>query len=82
MLYYKTADPAADFARYEAEQQKALDRLPICSHCRERIMDDELYDIDGTLICKDCMNDFLNPTSNYIEEPDDDWDGSEDDLPW
>lgn len=55
-------------ARYEAEQQRELDKLPKCDCCGETITDDFLFDIDGTLYCEDCLNDsFRKPADDYIE---------------
>lgn len=30
---YRTDDPVADFLAYDADQQKALARLPVCADC-------------------------------------------------
>ncbi len=54
---YITDDPVADALRYEAEQEKALKRLPKCCECGEPIQDDECYEIGDGLICPDCLKD-------------------------
>jgi len=43
------------YAQYEQEQEKLRERLPICEECGHRIEDDYAYDLDGTVICEDCM---------------------------
>lgn len=64
-----TDNPIADFLRYDSEQEKQLSRLPKCSECRERIQDDEYYEIDRKLICPDCLiENHRFWTCDYIEE--------------
>lgn len=53
-MFY-TDDPVADFHAYDAERQRELDRLPICSECDEKIMTDKLYEINDEYICPNCM---------------------------
>lgn len=51
---------------YEAQQEKALARLPICTYCEQPIQDDYLFDIDGELYCEECAKDlFRRSTENY-----------------
>ena len=54
-MYY-TDDPERDFARRDAEQQRELERLPVCSECGEHITDEFCYLIDGEPICDGCMD--------------------------
>lgn len=44
------------WAKHDAEQERMLDRLPVCDHCRKRIDDDYYWDIEGTLYCEKCLN--------------------------
>lgn len=63
-----TDDAAADFERHDAEQERKLAKLPICSECGEHIQDDFLYDINGELICPQCLNDnYRKMTDDYME---------------
>ena len=55
-MFY-TDDPIADFHRYDAEQQAKLDKLPRCSECDEPIQSETCYEINGELICEDCLKD-------------------------
>lgn len=55
-MMYKTDDPIADYDRWDAEQARWRERLPECEMCGERIEDDYAYDIDGSIICPDCMD--------------------------
>ena len=55
-MYYRTDDPLADFARYDAEQQSEMDKLPKCDYCDEPITDDYYFEINGDIICADCLN--------------------------
>ena len=55
MSYFRSGDPLDDFHRWDREQEEALKRLPVCMKCRRRIQDDDLYDIDGEILCECCM---------------------------
>ena len=64
---YRTDDPIADFDRFEAEQARELERLPICSECGERIQDDFCYVINDEIICTDCLDaTYCKPTEDLM----------------
>lgn len=66
---YRTDDPIADFNRYEAEQQRKLDKLPKCDICGEPIQDDYFYNIYGDIFCEECLNDkFRKSTEDYYDD--------------
>ena len=65
---YKTADALQDFALYDADCAAAEELLPVCDECGARIREDTYFDIDGTIICEDCLNDYKKYTEDYIEE--------------
>lgn len=52
---FRTDDPLADFDRYDAEQQRELDKLPVCADCGEPVTDDYFYLINDEVICPDCL---------------------------
>ena len=52
-----TDDPISDFERHDAEQQAQLDKLPLCEYCGEHIQSDYYFEIEGVIICEDCLND-------------------------
>ena len=60
-----TDDPIADFHRYDAEQQKQLDKLPRCEYCDIPIQDDYYYEINDECICEDCLNDNFRKDVEY-----------------
>lgn len=63
-----TDDPVADFCHHDAEQQKKLDRLPVCDGCDNTITDDAYYDIDGTILCQECLDsNHKKYTDDFIE---------------
>ena len=39
----------------ERERERRLEMLPTCEKCRERIQDDDYYDVDGEILCEACM---------------------------
>lgn len=68
-MWFRTDDPVSDFDNYDAECEEELERLPMCEACGERIQDDYLYDIDGYILCEECMNDiYRHSTENYMED--------------
>ena len=56
MGVYRSGDPDKDFARRDKEPQEWEDRLPCCDCCGEKV-DDYVYDIDGEILCIQCMID-------------------------
>lgn len=53
-MFY-TDNPARDFAAWDADQQRKLDRLPECADCGNPIQDETAFYIDGEWICEDCI---------------------------
>lgn len=37
----------------------------ICEMCGSEIVDDEIYDVDGTIYCEDCIRDHFH--ISYVE---------------
>lgn len=57
------------YSMHEAEQEKKLAKLPVCSCCGEPIQDDFCYEIDNELICEDCLKEnFRRSTDDFIDE--------------
>lgn len=56
-MYY-TDDPLMDYSRYEADQERQLEQLPVCEDCGEHIQDDTAFYINGEWICHDCMSSY------------------------
>ena len=48
-------DAYDQWVRHDQEMEDALKRLPVCADCGEPIQTEYLYEIDGDLICEDCM---------------------------
>lgn len=66
-MFY-TDDPVRDAMNYDMERQKELDSLPKCDICGEPIQDEDLYDLEGTLVCEECLNrEYKKPVDDYIE---------------
>jgi hypothetical protein len=60
-----TDNPVADFLKHDAEQCEALEKLPICADCGNRIHDD-FYEICGEPICEDCIRNYKKSIDDYI----------------
>lgn len=64
---YRTDDPVADFHRKDAEECEWLSKLPVCDCCNEPIMDEHYYEIDGSIMCQECLDDQCKKlVENYI----------------
>ena len=67
-MFYRTGDPLADFDRWDAEQQAALNKLPKCTECGEPIQSEELFEFDGKLICPEYLDgNHKHWVEDYIE---------------
>ena len=47
------------YEQHEAEQEKQLDRLPVCEYCENPITDEYAYYIEGSWFCENCMNEHF-----------------------
>jgi hypothetical protein len=67
MIY--TDDPVRDEMRYTEELEAKLEKMPVCSHCKNHIQDDYLFDIDGEIYCEEhALELFRKNTEDYISE--------------
>ncbi len=41
---------------HEAEQERLLERLPVCRRCGKRIQEEHYFYLEGRIYCEDCMN--------------------------
>ena len=55
------------FEQMEREIENVLKDLPVCSECGELIHTDYYYDINGELICEDCMNEYYRKSTDDYE---------------
>lgn len=71
MSYFRHGDPLDDFDYLDRRQAEYEARLPMCEDkkCKHRRIDDDFYyEIDGEILCEDCMkrryrkntDDFVN----------------------
>lgn len=68
MSYQYTDDPVADFGAWDEEQERKLEKLPVCDYCNERIDEDYYFDIDGEFYHEECLcKQFRKSTEDYIE---------------
>lgn len=68
MSIFRTDDPAADFSAWDAEQTAWLQKRPVCCYCGEYIQDDDCWEMNGELICTDCLEaNHKKCTEDYIE---------------
>ena len=54
--------------RKERENERKLEKRPVCSNCGEHIQDENAYYINGEWICAECMErDFKKDVDDYCE---------------
>ncbi len=69
MSYFRSGDPLNDFDRWDRELASMEARLPVCDKCNQRINDDIFFDIDGEILCEDCMHDrYARSTEDYLRD--------------
>ena len=56
------------FERYDAEQERQLQKLPVCTYCGEPVQDDFLYLINDEIMCMDCLNDHFRKDVDDFSE--------------
>ena len=66
-MYY-TDNPIADYDRYSDDQERELERCPKCEKCGQPITDSYCYEIEGELICEECLDIYYRKdTEDFIE---------------
>ena len=66
-MFCKTDNPLQDYYNFETQQEKALQKLPLCNECGEHIQDDYCYVINDEVICEDCMSNYRKPIDDLID---------------
>lgn len=67
-MFYRTDDPVEDFLQHDAEQERELDRLPVCCECDQPIQDEYFFEINGEPLCEQCLNEnHRKRTEDYVE---------------
>lgn len=51
-------DPLADFDAWDKEQNKWLERRPVCADCENHIQDETAFYINSEWICENCMDSY------------------------
>lgn len=55
----------------ERERERRLARLPVCEgfRCGKRIQDEDYYDVDGEILCEECMKrKYRRKTEDLLDE--------------
>lgn len=66
MLRQYTNNPPADYDAHCREQDRAMELLPECCECGNRIEDDFCYEINGEIICETCMEQYKKFTMDLV----------------
>lgn len=64
-----TDDPVADFARWDAQQERTLEHLPRCSYCEQPIQQNSAVCLgEDEWYCDGCLKNYLRkPVKDYFE---------------
>lgn len=66
MSYFRHGDPLDDYDRLARKQAEAEARLPVCDECNSKIYDDYYFEINGEILCEECMsNRYQRSTEDY-----------------
>ena len=61
-------DNYSQWKQHEAEAEKWLRELPLCSECYRPIQDERCFEFNGEIICEECLADNHKKwTEDYIE---------------
>lgn len=63
-MFY-TDDPLADFERHDTEREAALEELPECCDCGEKIQQDTAVYINGEWLCDSCLDSYRRDVGDY-----------------
>lgn len=67
MRYGRHGDPLDDFNAMDIEQARQEARLPVCEKCKHRIHDEEYYEIEGEILCLECVKKrYGKSTEDYV----------------
>lgn len=54
--------------RHQAEQDRQLERLPICCECDEHIQTEECFEFNGEFVCPCCLKENHRKfTFDYVQ---------------
>lgn len=51
-------DNYTQWEKYDAEKERRLKELPVCSCCDEYIFEDYYYQFNDEVICVHCLNEY------------------------
>lgn len=51
--------------QHDAEMEERLSKLPVCDECGETIQTEECYEINGEVICPECLK---NNHRRWVED--------------
>lgn len=52
--------------QHNAELERSLDRRPVCIECEEHIQDEYCYQINGEIICEDCLKAYYRKDTDSL----------------
>lgn len=64
---FRTDDPVADYDSYDDYNYKQRLKLPVCGWCGEHCDSDYAYQIEGDIVCDDCIDGCRTPIEILME---------------
>ena len=52
-------DNYSQWEAHEGRQEKWRNKRPKCPQCREAIQDEDCYELDGNVICPNCIGEYI-----------------------
>ena len=65
MPIFRSESLSRDIDNFLAAEEKALARLPRCSECDNPIQEEYCYEINGELICEECLKEYRVRTEDF-----------------
>lgn len=67
MSIHYSGNLAHDIRAFEADEERAERRRPVCDCCKEPIWEDRVLVLSGRVICDECIPDELDKLKEYTE---------------
>lgn len=63
----RTDNPDLDFARFDHQRERELNRCPVCSECGHHIQEEYIFEVGSETFCEQCMFDLFRKPNNFYE---------------
>ena len=64
-MIFRSDSLSRDIDNFLEAEARALAKLPRCSECDNPIQDDFCYEINGELMCEECLKEYRRSTEDF-----------------